>query len=123
MRTPKIHWPACINEEFYRIAHSMIDPVDKRTVETIAFVVGYVDVMGDRHATHIVFPAQNGGQSQVEDLGINGRHTLDYAYQVLAPTIAGPGKVFTVIAWVRSLFCSPLKTVEEMPVTHLSLQP
>jgi hypothetical protein len=50
------------------MAVKMVDPADGKIVESLALVVGYQDQEGV-HATHIIFPVQEGAPSKVSDQG------------------------------------------------------
>ena len=98
---PRIFWPDVISSKFLEVARNNRDATGL-LVETIAFVCGYQDTMGNRHATHLIFPAQKGELDRVIDRGINGRDTVEMAMQQLSTEIEGEGRQFCLISWVHS---------------------
>jgi hypothetical protein len=60
--------PDAVKEQFLDMAIKMVDPADGKIVEYLTLVVGYQDQEGV-HATHIIFPVQEGKPSKVSDQG------------------------------------------------------
>ena len=70
----------------------------------MAFIVGYQDTnTGDVHATHMVFPVQEGNSSRVDDKGVDGQDSAMYMAQHLKPSIEDEvTKKFVIISWVHT---------------------
>ena len=69
--------------------------------ECMAYVCGYKDQEGT-HATHLIFPAQEGSSGQVDDLGIQGQDTTLYMAQTVAPFVNEPGQEYKLISWMHT---------------------
>ena len=82
---PKIFWPKAINKKFLDVAFNTRDDSGQH-VECMAYVCGLQDQAGNISAAFLVFPAQWGNSSRVEDLGIFGQNTQIYMSQDLAKT-------------------------------------
>ena len=97
----KVFWPAALNSAFLHVANTTRDHAGH--IETLAFVCGYQDADGNRHATHIIFPVQNDSTDcRVVDEGVNGSDTVAFAMGQLSQQIEGPDRQFCVISWIHS---------------------
>ena len=93
---PKIFWPKAIDQKFLDVAYNTRDESGKHK-ECMAYVCGYKDQEGTR-ATHLIFPAQEGSSSRVDDLGIQGLDTTLYMAQTVAPSVNEPGREYKLIS-------------------------
>ena len=96
----KILWPTAIDQKFMDVAYNTRDESGKHK-ECMAYVCGYKDQEGT-HATHLIFPAQEGSSSRVDDLGIQGLDTTLYMAQTVAPSVNEPGREYKLISWMHT---------------------
>lgn len=98
---PKIFWPEAINEKFLDVAFNTRDEYGHH-VECMAYLCGLQDPSGNIAGTHLVFPAQWGNSSRVEDLGIFGKDKQFYLTNDLPKRVSKPGYKFKVISWIHT---------------------
>ena len=96
----KILWPTAIDQKFMDVAYNTRDESGKHK-ECMAYVCGYKDQEGT-HATHLIFPAQEGSSSRVDDLGILGQDTTLYMAQTVAPSVNEPDREYKLISWMHT---------------------
>ena len=97
---PKIFWPEAINQKFLDVAYNTRDEFGHH-IECIAFLCGYQDQEGI-HPTHLIFPAQQGNSSRVDDLGIQGQDTTLFMANTLSQSITQPGREYKLISWIHT---------------------